>query len=108
MKKRIFRIMMVCYLVFSLSFIMSDLVRPVSVSAAAKWTDDADKSIYKGGKKDEKNVDLGDPDEEKLKENNCDALGLEYMLMRRENGLYKEFGEKDIFKNMHVKINVEI
>lgn len=45
---------------------------------------------------------------EKLKENNCDALGLEYMLMRRENGLYKEFEGKDIFKNMHVKINVEI
>ena len=74
MKKRIFRIMMVCYLVFSLSFIMSDLVRPVSVSAAAKWTDDADKSIYKGGKKDEKNVDLGDPDEEKLKENKSGGL----------------------------------
>ena len=44
----------------------------------------------------------------KSKENNCDALGLEYMLMRRENGLYKEFEGEEIFKNMQVRVNVEV
>lgn len=44
----------------------------------------------------------------KLKQSNSDALGLEYMLMMRKNGLYKKFEGENNFKNMQIKVNVEI
>lgn len=50
-------------------------MQPVPVSAAKRWTDGADQSIYNNPNKKEKNIDLGDVDDKKVAGKSSKGLG---------------------------------
>lgn len=75
MKRRSLFFLIMMLLFASMTVSVCSAMRPAVVSAATKWTDGVDKSIYDNPDKKEKNVDIGNADDKKLGEKSSKGLG---------------------------------
>ena len=75
LKKQWFLIMMLCLVCCTAQKVYTVTPAAVYAESGKRWTDGADKSIYDGEDKKEKNIDLGEADDKKMTGKSSSALG---------------------------------